>query len=98
MIQVGEVMQRQLLANRVGTLPDYPARSLPRYSTRKLAPTQLLPSTVLLTPNFLSSMLAFLYHRYSTIEKEEEKTLFIRLSFNLRRFLCHWWDSVALGG
>ena len=47
-------MRRHLLVNRAGTLLDYPARSLPRYSTRELATTQLPTLALLLTPNFVS--------------------------------------------
>ena len=100
-IRVGEVRQQQLLANRVGKNPSWLSSSLPAsLFLRGLATTQL--PTLNLTPNtkfsFLHACFLVSYILWQYREGKRRKTLFIRLFFDLIRFLWHWWDTVALEG
>ena len=62
----------------------------------ELAITQLPTINLTPTSKFLSSMIAFLILDIALQRKRKEKALFIRLPFDLIRFLWHWRDAVAL--
>lgn len=65
--RVGEVRQRQILANQICTLPDYPASSQPRdYTCRGIGHGW---ATCYQPRSWQQSFFTFLYLRSSTMEK-----------------------------